>query len=547
MRSLLWSCLGSRRFPREMSTFEVRRFFTLSGDDRRMLRRRFRSRSRLGAALQLGFVRMTGTTLDAFDYVPRAALEHVGHQLGISTPELTTLRALYRRQMTLFLHQRWACEHGGFRRYDASDVTHVIDTLLSDSSVTLDRHRLARQAREALYARRCLIPGERDIEDWVRRAIHLVELQDRRHLDEVVPAKVRDNWLNQLMREKYREPMTVLEWLRRPPRKRSRKTLDEEISKWLVIRAMTPPVGLDRIPTQRLRAYARRMRRRRPIKVREIAEPRRTLELAALLSVTAARQSDTVLRLIEMRIAEVWSWAHAVARPEPRHHLPEEVAYALACVMDDAAVSDAEYRERSRVLLAPWRPGARQGRRSRAAQVREHLAANARRVRPLLKQLITLDLQSIGPHPVIDALGELASCYRDECTYLFYEPTSPAGHAWNALLSAPDRELAFRALEAATLWGVRRGLRNGSLWLPHAEQYGGQHRLLLPAVRWGTVQGAFRDRHHLPAKADPFIERVLAQIGVGCESLNAALLAEEVMISPRGHVILRDDPAIQRT
>jgi Tn3 transposase DDE domain len=49
------------------------------------------------------------------------------------------------------------------------------------------------------------------------RAIHLVELQDRRHLDEVVPAKIRDHWLNQLMREKYPEPMTVLEWLRRPP------------------------------------------------------------------------------------------------------------------------------------------------------------------------------------------------------------------------------------------------------------------------------------------------------------------------------------------
>ena len=53
MRSLLWSYFGSRRFPREMSTFEVRRFFTLSSDDRHVLRRRFRSRSRLGAALQL--------------------------------------------------------------------------------------------------------------------------------------------------------------------------------------------------------------------------------------------------------------------------------------------------------------------------------------------------------------------------------------------------------------------------------------------------------------------------------------------------------------
>ena len=245
-----------------------------------------------------------------------------------------------------------------------------------------------------------------------------------------------------------------------------------------------------------------------------------------------------------MRIAEVWSWSHAVARPEPHHHLPEEVAFVLARVMDDSEVSDAEYRERSRVLLAPWRPGARQARRTRAAQVREHLAANARRVRPLLKHIITLDLQSIGPHPVIEALGEIAICYRDDCTYLFYEPISPAGHAWNELLRAPDRELAFRALEAATLWGVRRGLRNGSLWLAHAEQYGVQHRLLLPAVRWNAVRGAFLDRHHLPAKADTFIERVLAQIGSGCESLTAALSAEELMISPRAHVILRDDPAV---
>ena len=94
----------------------------------------------------------------------------------------------------------------------------------------------------------------------------------------------------------------------------------------MVIRALSPPAKLERIPAQRLRAYARRMRRRRPIKVREIAEPRRTLELAALLSVSAARQSDTVLRLVEMRIADIWSWAQAVARPEPRHHLPEAPA-----------------------------------------------------------------------------------------------------------------------------------------------------------------------------------------------------------------------------
>jgi Domain of unknown function (DUF4158) len=137
-------------------------------------------------------MRMTGTTLDAFDYVPRVVFRHVGQQLGVAAPELATLRALYHRQMTLFSHQRWACEHAGFRRHNAGDLTRVITTLLSESAVTLDRHRLAWRTREALYGWRCLIPGEREIQDCVRRAIHLIEAQDRQRLDDLVPMKVRE-------------------------------------------------------------------------------------------------------------------------------------------------------------------------------------------------------------------------------------------------------------------------------------------------------------------------------------------------------------------
>ena len=68
MRTLLWSYLGWRQFPRELSTFEVRQFFSLRPRERHVLRRRFRAHGRLGVAIQLGFVRMSGTTLDGFDY-----------------------------------------------------------------------------------------------------------------------------------------------------------------------------------------------------------------------------------------------------------------------------------------------------------------------------------------------------------------------------------------------------------------------------------------------------------------------------------------------
>ena len=41
MRTLPWTYLGWRRFPRDLSTFEVRRFFSFTASDRRERRVRF--------------------------------------------------------------------------------------------------------------------------------------------------------------------------------------------------------------------------------------------------------------------------------------------------------------------------------------------------------------------------------------------------------------------------------------------------------------------------------------------------------------------------
>ncbi len=76
MRTLLWSYLGWHRFPRELSPFEVRRFFSLSLPDRHVPRRRFRSRARLGATLAVdthGYtdLGMAVAKLLGFDLCPR--------------------------------------------------------------------------------------------------------------------------------------------------------------------------------------------------------------------------------------------------------------------------------------------------------------------------------------------------------------------------------------------------------------------------------------------------------------------------------------------
>src|ERR1035438_2192097 len=75
------------------------------------------------------------------------------------------------------------------------------------------------------------------------------------------------------------------------------------------------------------------------------------------------------------------------------------IVIELASAMDDPALSDIEYRDRSRALLAPWKPEAGTPRMTDAAQVRERLSANARRVRPLLKKLVKLRLQGAPRDP----------------------------------------------------------------------------------------------------------------------------------------------------
>jgi hypothetical protein len=51
-----------------------------------------------------------------------------------------------------------------------------------------------------------------------------------------------------------------------------------------------------------------------------------------------------------------------VARPELRHAVHENLAIDLACDMDNPELSDAEFRGKSRALLARTRTAARQTR-----------------------------------------------------------------------------------------------------------------------------------------------------------------------------------------
>jgi hypothetical protein len=106
--------LGLHELPRDISDFEMKAFFSFDGAEREAISARRGDAHKLGLALHIGFLRMSGRLLYAFRVIPVVLWRHLSEELGIATPDVASLRTLYGREKTLFDHQQLACTVLGF-------------------------------------------------------------------------------------------------------------------------------------------------------------------------------------------------------------------------------------------------------------------------------------------------------------------------------------------------------------------------------------------------------------------------------------------------
>ena len=183
--------LGQHELPRELTAFELRYFFSFNDAERRAIRTRRRALNQLGAALHLGFMKMSGCALDAFEMVPRTLLTHLGRELDMDVPTVTSVRALYRRRATLFEHQQWAADTLEFRPSTEHQRRALIKLIKQESYKALTRAQLATFARRWCYEHKLLVPGERTINDLVRTAIPQAEQELLNAIEQAIPAAKR--------------------------------------------------------------------------------------------------------------------------------------------------------------------------------------------------------------------------------------------------------------------------------------------------------------------------------------------------------------------
>lgn len=101
--------LGMRELPRDLSDFEMKAFFYLQWRRARADQCTAGDAHKLGLALHISFLRVSGRLLYAFRVFPVALWRHLGNELGIDAPEVASLRTLYGREKTILDHQQVAC------------------------------------------------------------------------------------------------------------------------------------------------------------------------------------------------------------------------------------------------------------------------------------------------------------------------------------------------------------------------------------------------------------------------------------------------------
>jgi hypothetical protein len=225
--------------------------------------------------------------------------------------------------------------------------------------------------------------------------------------------------------------------------------------------------------------------------------------------------TDQLILMVQRRIADLWRQAAA--------DVPATVNWAamyktllgeLVALSAQGAVPDAELRARLEALITETQ---KRKPPSRASLVREGLIDGIRPVRSLLVAIAKLPWQATGEHPAIEYLAKLQALYLKGSRKLPVEVVAPSlGMIWQVSISSPDRERAFQALEVATLFALRRAVRNGSVWIEHSLSFRGRARLFFTDERWQAESKKHYARLSLPSKAATFLKPLLARVTARC-------------------------------
>ena len=485
--------------------------------------------NRLALALQIGFLKMTGRTLNSVELIPAEILAHLGRQLDCVAPRIVSIRAFYRRRRrTLFEHHASALRLLGRSELSPHAERGLVAYLRREAAAIFDHAEIMAFARSWLVEHQYLLLRERDIRRLVTAA--------RRHREQIlvrliaaaVPAE-REIWVPRLLAPIEDGEISRLEWLAAVPSSKAAKALAEQIDKVGFLKELgAHRLVLPDLPLAGLEYFARRMMSRKPAALARIKDPHQTIEVACFLRLMLLRLTDASLTLLDHQIAALWRIARERVEESRASRLRRfrQLLGQLAGLADDDALGAAELRSRLRSLIAPFEP---EREAAQVATIRQELGRKSQDLARLLKLARTAPLAVPVGHNLAAAFAMLDSLAASPNALPAKAP-QPFGPSWQALIDQPDRAAALGCFRAATLMALKRALRNRSVSVDHSLSYRAPEDKLIPLKLWQRDRGRLLRDLNLPASSEKYLQRLEAGLTAGLAALAEAVEAGTVAI-----------------
>ncbi|MBS0514308.1 MAG: Tn3 family transposase [Proteobacteria bacterium] len=517
--------IGVDRLPRALSELDVDVFFRLPQATIDVMRERLANdhmpgaaTRQVGLAVQVAFMRATGRPLDGVKIVPAALLKYLSEELRVRPFSFGSLRAIYKRGRTLHDHQQWAKAHLGLEVLSAEHKKALSTMLLAQASEAASIDELVASASRWLYDQKILIPADRTLRDLAREAFSAVEAQAVVAIKKSLSAKQRAI-CHKTVFDKQESGISVLEWLKKPPRRHGKKTLDESVAKIRYLKQLdVHEWDFSKITLPRQKAYARALTSRPPSETRKRKDDTQLLEIACFLRVTLFELTDATVYQFSRRAWDLHRHAaeKAVQKRSTSSGEYRSSLLAIRTLVDDGSRTPTQRLNDIRSVLNEL---GELGPATRAAMTRNALIDDGR-VRQLLKSVSELQFQGSSSNTRgLKELETLYSAYEGNDSELPPDVELSVSDTWREEIDGPDRKRALRALEASTVLELRRGLRRGSIWIDHSMSYRELEQMLIPREEWERERARHLSVMGLPENANEFLNPLLETLKIGIEAL----------------------------
>jgi TnpA family transposase len=331
-----------------------------------------------------------------------------------------------------------------------------------------------------------------------------------------------------------------LEWLGAVPPGKGPTSLAAQIEKIGFLKELgAGKLALSDLPLAGLKHFARRMTSRKAAALARIKDPHRAIEIACFLRLRLLQLSDASLTLADHQIAAQWRGARErVAEAQAgRLRRLHRLLGDLAVLTEDEALDAAGLRLRLRDLIAPFEP---ERQSTRVAEIRRELGHKSRELARLLKTVRATELAMPTGHAVAAAFTTLDSL---AASALPPATPQPFGPSWQGLIDQPDRIAALGCFRAATVMALKRGLRNGSITVAHSFSHRAAEDKLIPAPLWQRSRARFIRTLNLPARPEPYLQRLEAGLTAGLAALAEAVATGAVAVEDGELRLPRRKPA----